>query len=434
MTSEPPASQEYVREYRAMTGSDPPEADFAGMSSGSRSKGERNWLSKAKQESLIHTAPVLAPEVGRPAAMSASSAHGVRERFQTSVAAVVRQQEEAVRWILRQCRRMLAQAAAQERERLCVARYRDRVTLEWAAIDRCVEAAGRSAAEAAAEAAAAAAAEGRSDGASSSRAGPRFVGAPSRPSGTVASSAPALVSPGSRGSSASTSPSSGRRDASAPLRLGELRSTAFSKSASGGGTDSDALRAIPERGAPANGLVPASGTSSAASARAEESWRSAISTGSAAEGSGPAPLTHTLSQGGAFSRATDRTTRRRRADTMGDPRSAATSRAAPIRGTVTSRHSPGAAARKSSRTGSVGSSPPPDTRASAGAFRRATAAPATAPAAEGGRVYRVGSTGSGLSLRRSGKLGLSSSPNGRSIPSSSAASSSSSSSRVLSRA
>jgi hypothetical protein len=125
---------EYIADFRATSGGDPPADDLLDFSSLS-SSGERNWLAQAKQESLIHTAPVIAAPSRAVAVHSASpTVQALRNKFRLSVQAVQRQQEDAIRWVVRQSRKMLAQADAQERERQSVFRYEDAVSQEWATI------------------------------------------------------------------------------------------------------------------------------------------------------------------------------------------------------------------------------------------------------------------------------------------------------------
>lgn len=102
----------------------------------SRAQGKENghWLAKEKQDTLIHTAPVLAPSTSFHAATpakkaSAGAAAGTmsastrRElaaldgRYEEAKRQVMVQQEEALRWTRRQSERMISQVDAQEVER-----------------------------------------------------------------------------------------------------------------------------------------------------------------------------------------------------------------------------------------------------------------------------------------------------------------------------
>ena len=102
----------------------------------SRAQGKENghWLAKEKQDTLIHTAPVLAPstsfhaatpakKASAGAAAGAMSASTRRElaaldgRYEEAKRQVMVQQEEALRWTRRQSERMISQVDAQEVER-----------------------------------------------------------------------------------------------------------------------------------------------------------------------------------------------------------------------------------------------------------------------------------------------------------------------------
>ncbi|KAA0149206.1 hypothetical protein FNF29_06093 [Cafeteria roenbergensis] len=461
---------EYSREYRIVTGSDPPASDFEGIAGSEVASGERNWLSKAKQETLIHTAPVLAPDArSSRIAGTGSSAAGVRDRFFEAVAGVVRQQEDAVRWILRQCRRMLAQAAAQERERLAVAMHRDSVDREWAAITLAVEAAQQFE-NAQAEAALAGASSpggARSPASSRGDASPtvaifssappggrgRYAADRPRPSGTVASSAPAFLSQssasstcsGTHGGASELSASGAGADASSPVpgagpphdpsgsrqpsaggpspprhpRLGDTH-RGFSRSA---GRIGDGLGSIPEAGRTA---APARAPSNGSAASTSSQPDAAASMGSSAT-----PVSSQVQQGHAFHRGSSRAATRARAETVSDLRSSTSTPGSRTRGSSVSslspsrRSTPGSGMRSAAFTTLTGNPPRRGTPSRSEAAAIAAAAAATTalgggspsagrfnsdkPASGSRALYRVGSSGSGASLRRSGKLGLSAS-------------------------
>jgi len=88
-----------------------------------------HWLAKEKQDTLIHTAPVLAPNTsfragGAKRATSRSVSASTRRevaaldgRFEEAKRQVIVQREEALRWTRRQSERMISQVDAQEAER-----------------------------------------------------------------------------------------------------------------------------------------------------------------------------------------------------------------------------------------------------------------------------------------------------------------------------
>lgn len=92
----------------------------AATKDGSKGKGkDGHWLAKEKQDTLIHTAPVLAPNTNFHAqgskAHSKMSAAARRDlaaldgRFEEAKRQVIVQREEALRWTRRQSERMIAQ-------------------------------------------------------------------------------------------------------------------------------------------------------------------------------------------------------------------------------------------------------------------------------------------------------------------------------------
>lgn len=479
-----PLLQEYTETFRDATGSPPPAEDFCGIAVSKPGAGERNWLSKAKQESLIHTAPVLAPDMsasGFRGSASTDSASGaaVRSQFKAAVAAVIRQQEEAVRWIVRQCRRMQAQAEAQERERLSVARHTDSFDVEWDSLRRAVQTAQDAVDAAAARAAAHlhAARTSPSPGSQGRRSptdadlshlrGPRFVGDQPRPSGQVASSAPAFVHLASgsdgmempQGDAAASgagdevfrkTTSAGTPPSSRPLA--DLASESFPRSSSAvtdspGRTRADAsgsLRAIPERSAAVGAAGISSSSGAGGDAPVSRYYGHYASTGAQA-GADTASL-RTGYSGSSRSLLSSRTTgtafgsaggsskltasQRKRATSYGNSAHARSAASSPAGSTLYSSAVPsaargyGSASPGRARGGSTSPGQAPgaarrsptsrETPPGSGPRRLSPAAlgsspsPSSADGSTGRSLYRVGSTGSGASLRRSGQLGLTS--------------------------
>eukprot|EP00753_Platysulcus_tardus_P016330 PLAT5616.1.p1 GENE.PLAT5616.1~~PLAT5616.1.p1 ORF type:complete len:389 (-),score=185.98 PLAT5616.1:56-1222(-) len=129
--------------------------------------GKRRWMDNAKQEMLIHTAPVLSPTartgggggggraggggggggVGgvRGAAAGRTSARmaALRREFAESVRAVQAQREEAVRWIMRQRTRLLLHVDVADAEARAKHALQAEEQADWVAALATLQAAGR---------------------------------------------------------------------------------------------------------------------------------------------------------------------------------------------------------------------------------------------------------------------------------------------------
>lgn len=126
-------NREFVVEKAKIEGTDPQKAlrDIQRI----RRSDQGHWLSKEKQETLVHTAPVLSPNAvgmgggfGDASSPSASRSRGLsasarrrltelEQRYEDAKAQVTIQQSEAIRWVHRQRNRMVLQVEAQEIER-----------------------------------------------------------------------------------------------------------------------------------------------------------------------------------------------------------------------------------------------------------------------------------------------------------------------------
>jgi len=148
--------KEWAAEYVAITGHQPDAAaeratgaDMAALHSTAAGGDKKNWLNKAKQEQLIHTAPVIRPKAGSAmhvagsghAAPTSSSAilsssakrrvAELNEKYALARASVVAQQSEVSRWVNRQCRRMLMQVRGAARERAAAAAHEGKESRAW---------------------------------------------------------------------------------------------------------------------------------------------------------------------------------------------------------------------------------------------------------------------------------------------------------------
>ncbi len=151
--------KEWAAEYRAITGHEPDAAaeratgaDMAALHNTAAGGDKKNWLNKAKQEQLIHTAPVIRPKAGRDmhvagsghaaptsasAALSPAAKRRVAElndKYAVARASVVAQQSEVSRWVNRQCRRMLMQVRGAARERAAAAAHEGKEARAWQAL------------------------------------------------------------------------------------------------------------------------------------------------------------------------------------------------------------------------------------------------------------------------------------------------------------
>lgn len=146
---------EWEDEYKAITGHAPDQAavaatgvDVQALKSGSGDP-PKSWLDKAKQEQLIHTAPVIMPSgagaMRRGAAPSAPTAPStslsatakrqvaeLATKYANARASVKAQQAEVARWVQRQCRRMLMQVDGAGQERAAVAAAEAKLAASWA--------------------------------------------------------------------------------------------------------------------------------------------------------------------------------------------------------------------------------------------------------------------------------------------------------------
>lgn len=137
--------REYISEKAKLEGVDPAialaEAEAARRAAELERKRKKKgaWLSKEKQEQLIHTAPVLSPSSqsvrsglstgsaspgrphgGSPAPLSAAARRQLQDlnqRYKAARSEVELQRDDAIRWVLRQRNRMVMQADAVEAER-----------------------------------------------------------------------------------------------------------------------------------------------------------------------------------------------------------------------------------------------------------------------------------------------------------------------------
>lgn len=109
----------------------------AATKDGNKGKGkDGHWLAKEKQDTLIHTAPVLAPNTNFHAqgskAHSKMSAAARRDlaaldgRFEEAKRQVIVQREEALRWTRRQSERMIAQVRQRPKLPVCLHQRNDR--------------------------------------------------------------------------------------------------------------------------------------------------------------------------------------------------------------------------------------------------------------------------------------------------------------------
>lgn len=152
----------FAREYYSVTGCKPPECSTPATAAKYRDNkpgvSEKTWLSKEKQEQLIHTAPVLGPRehekeentvegldycgIGISEQAAMATLRRLNSSIQTQVSDLFRrykearfhvllQRNDALRWINRQCVRMLMQVDAAAVERAQVSHLQRSAMQAW---------------------------------------------------------------------------------------------------------------------------------------------------------------------------------------------------------------------------------------------------------------------------------------------------------------